>query len=101
MVFDYYSIHYQLIYELTMDITPSDEPPRQTTKDKQYDSTLFLRAFASRLTDVCQELSRLSDHFSDRTTLDRSQISSIKSLRKTIIPYLSTQRPSPRAKLDF
>ena len=73
-----------------MDITPSEEPSRQTTKDKKYDWTLYLRGFAARLNDVCLELSQTAELFPDRTALNRDQNAALISLRKTITPFLST-----------
>ena len=73
-----------------MDITPSEEPTRQTIKDKKYNCTLYLREFAARLNDVCLELSQTAELFPDRTALNRQQNAALVSLRKTIIPFLTS-----------
>ena len=73
-----------------MDVTPSEEPSRQTIKDKKLDCTLYLRGFAARLSDVCLELSQTALLFPDRSSLNREQNAALVSLRKTIIPFLST-----------
>ena len=73
-----------------MDVTPSEEPNRQTIKDKKLDCTLYLRGFAARLSDVCLELSQTALLFPDRSSLNREQNAALVSLRKTIIPFLST-----------
>ena len=73
-----------------MDITPSEEPAAHTIKDKKYHYTLYLREFAARLNDVCTELSQTAELFPDRTALNRQQNAALVSLRRTIIPFLST-----------
>ena len=54
----------------TMDITPSEEPTRQTIQDKKYNWTLYLRGFAARLDDIYIELSQTNELFPDCTALN-------------------------------
>ena len=77
-----------------IDKTPPDDSTRQTTKDKQYNSTLYLREFSARLNDVRDDLSRLIELFSERSTLNGKQNSALVSIRKTIISYLSNSTVS-------
>ena len=68
---------------------PSNEATAQTKKDKQLRSTLYLREFSSRLLDVTTELNHIIALFGDKSMLNHDQISALKSLRNTIIPFLS------------
>ena len=66
-----------------METTTTEDSTQQTTKDKQYKSTLFLCTFASCLTDVRNELLCLVELFPDR-----NQSFAFMSLQKTIIPFI-------------
>ena len=60
----------------------------KTHKDKQFNSTLFLREHAERLVDVKSELTTLLSVFSDFTKLNRNQKSALHQTKTIIIPFL-------------
>ena len=57
-----------------MDNASSEKPTRQTTKDKKYDSVVYLCGLSARLKDGFLELSRLAKLSHDMTSYDRLNI---------------------------
>ena len=59
-----------------------------TTKDKQMNSTLYLKETSARLFGVHEELSRLHSICCDESISTRNKISALLFLGKTIIPFV-------------
>ena len=71
-------------------------PKNQTLKDKQLNSSLFLRELAERLVDVKVELTTLLSIFNDFKKLDRNQKTCLNQIRTVIIPFLDESAANVR-----